>query len=296
MSRDLLNLSGKIDQLTIELFLDIANIAESMDILFFIVGATARDIILTYGYGIQTTRATNDVDLAVQVAGWGQYEKLKEGLIATGYFELIPHQRQRLIYKGNIRIDVIPFGGISDPDHRFNWPEQDGVEMNTLGFKESYEHALTVRLRESPVLDIRFASLAGLALMKIISWDDRYPERSRDAKDLGLIIHNYLDAGNGERIFEEAIDIIEDPGNDEDFDYVKAGARLLGRDMAAIAIPESKTRLIKILERETGDKNRYRLVEDMIATFLESSSDFEEYLELLEELKLGVLEKSRDAD
>ena len=28
---------------------------------FFVIGATARDIILKYGYGIETIRATNDI-------------------------------------------------------------------------------------------------------------------------------------------------------------------------------------------------------------------------------------------
>lgn len=78
MRRNLLNLSGKIDSLTIELFEDIANVAESMNIPFFVVGATARDIIFTNGFGIPTTRATNDVDLAVKVTNWGQHEKLKQ--------------------------------------------------------------------------------------------------------------------------------------------------------------------------------------------------------------------------
>lgn len=290
MSRNLLDLSRKIDPLTIELFEDITNIAESMGVRFFVVGATARDMILEYGYKIQTKRATMDIDFGVQVVNWDQYENLKQGLIDTRYFEQSTQKRQRLIYKDDRKVDVIPFGAIADPEHRFSWPNEDGIEMDTLGFIESYEDALLVRLRENPVLDIRFASLVGLALMKIIAWDDNPARGDRDAKDLKIIIHNYLDAGNVERIFEEETDIFERIQEGEGDHYRKAGARLLGRDIAKITIPESKNKIIEILDAETGEKERYRLVEDMIDTYTESSHDFEDNIELLEQLKLGVLD------
>jgi predicted nucleotidyltransferase len=289
MSRNLLDLSMKVDPLTVELFEEITNVAESMGIQFFVVGATARDMILEYGYEIQTQRGTMDIDLGVQVVNWGQYEDLKQGLIDTTYFKLVPQKRQRLIYKDDLRIDIIPFGEIAEPEYRFNWPSENGIEINTLGFIESYKDALFIRLRESPVLDIRFASLAGLALMKIIAWNDS-PARVRDAKDLKIIIHNYLDAGNVERIFEEEIDIFDRIQKSRGDDYKKAGARLLGRDIAKIAIPESKNKIIEVLDAETGDLERYRLVEDMIDTYHESSHDFEDNIELLEQVKLGVLD------
>jgi len=289
MSRNLLHLSKKIDSIILELFDVIAIVTEPIGIPFFVVGATARDIIFSYGYGIETTRATEDIDFAVQVENWEQYEKLKEGLMATGYFR--PSAKQRLIYKESRRIDVIPFGSISDPNHFFTWPPENDIEMNTLGFRESYKHSLTVRLRKDPVLDIQFASLAGLALMKIISWNDRQSERSRDAQDLGFIMRNYLYAGNDDRLFDEAIDIfdklVEKGGG---FDYERAGARLLGRDMAAIAIPDTKRKVIEILDQEIAEKGRYNLVEAMINSTHKYSSEFEEIIELLEELNAGIVE------
>lgn len=66
MKENLLNLSGKIDKLTIEIFECIAHVADSLNIPIFVVGGTARDIILQYGYGILTTRATADIDFGVQ--------------------------------------------------------------------------------------------------------------------------------------------------------------------------------------------------------------------------------------
>ena len=159
--------------------------------------------------------------------------------------------------------------------------------MSTLGFEESYRHSLAVRLRSNPILDVKFASLPGLALMKIISWHNRYPERKRDAKDLILLVRNYLDTGNEERLYNEEADLLED----ENFDYLRASARLLGRDIASILSPNTTKTILEILDRETGDQDRYRLIEDMREAPGGFSSNFEENLQLLEELKSGILER-----
>ena len=289
MTRKLLNLSETVDKVTVELFETIANEAGSMNAPFFVVGATARDIILKYGYGIETIRATNDIDLGVEVSDWAQYTKLREDLVATGEFEPTG-EPQRLRYQGSVLIDIIPFGAIANPDGLFSWPPDHQIQMSTLGFDESYEHALTVRLRRKPDLDIKFANPAGLALMKLVSWDERRPERSKDAKDLEFLMRSYIDAGNEERLFEEEADIIEILQESGSYDYVRASARLLGRDISAIAHPETKESLLRILEKETSKGGPYRLVEDMRDGHSLASSDFEENLVLLEELKAGVLE------
>ncbi len=71
--------------------------------------------------------------------------------------------------------------------------------------------------------------------------------RQKDASDLVFIIRNYLDAGNLERLFEEAPDIV-DSG---DYDYEAGSARLLGRDISKIAYTSTINKLIEILERES---------------------------------------------
>ena len=44
------------------------------------------DMILEFGYAIPTGRMTKDVDLAVLIKGWKDYEQLKDALAATGEF------------------------------------------------------------------------------------------------------------------------------------------------------------------------------------------------------------------
>jgi len=288
MKENLLDLSGKIDNLTIEIFHCIAHVADSLNIPFFVIGAAARDIILQYGYGILTTRATVDIDFGVQVSDWEHYKQLRDGLISTGEFTSDKKKAQRILFEKNFPVDIIPFGAIANLDNSVSWPPDHEVEMSTLGFEESYCHSLTVRLRSDPILDVQFSSLPGLALMKIISWHDRYPERKRDAKDLIFLMRNYLDTGNEERLYNEEADLLEE----ENFDYLRASARLLGRDIAAILNPKTAKIILEILDRETGKQDRYRLIEDMRDISGGVNNNFEENLQLLEELKSGILEKS----
>ena len=80
MSANLLDLSGKIDALTIAIFDAIATITIANDIRFFLIGATARDLIIHYGYGIAVERATADIDLGVQVSNWTEFDRLGQEL------------------------------------------------------------------------------------------------------------------------------------------------------------------------------------------------------------------------
>jgi predicted nucleotidyltransferase len=284
MKESLFDLSGKIDGFTVGLFETIAEVADFLNVPFFVVGASARDIILTHAHAIETGRATQDIDLGVQVSDWDTYEQLRNALIGTGKFGRDEKQAQRLLYK-EFPIDIIPFGAIADPDDRLSWPPGHDSTMSTLGFKEAYHTSITIRIRAKPALEIQFVSLPGLALLKILSWNDNRLRRRRDANDLLLLMRSYLDAGNQERLFKEEIDLVG-----EDFDYIRAGSRLLGRDIATILSHQTKKAIVGILDKETGEQNQYRLVADMMGRG-ENGRAFEEALHLLEELKAGIFER-----
>ncbi len=80
------NLTGKIDEKTVAILSEIDAIARELRIAFFIVGATARDILLQHAHGIRTTRATLDVDIGVFVTDWDQFQTLKEALVNMDRF------------------------------------------------------------------------------------------------------------------------------------------------------------------------------------------------------------------
>ncbi len=285
MSKSLLDLSGKIDPALVEVFEALAGVAAARHIHYFVIGATARDMILSYGHDIEIKRATVDIDLGVEVADWDEFHALKNGLVATGQFEST-QSAQRLLYKCELPIDIVPFGPLEHANKEISWPPDHSVRMNVLGFEDAYRNAQTVRLSSDPVLDIPFATPAGLAILKIIAWNDRTPRGSKDAGDLAFLMRSYLDAGHQERLAEEHPDLLAD----DDFDYERAGARLLGRDMAAVMSPETRKVVLEILDHETDNPKRYRLVEDMMDNYAVTGDVFEECLQFLEALKAGIQE------
>lgn len=284
MTNILFNLSGKINPSYIDALYALKKVADSLGIPFFVVGATARDFILEYCYNIKSPRMTKDIDLGVEVADWDQFKKLTESLIATGKFSAT-QDKQRFLF-GDVIIDVLPFGAIVDDKKRISWPPEHEIFMSMLGFKEAFESSITVRLSTDPELDIKLPTLSGLAIMKIISWKDNYPQRKRDAEDLLFIMQRYEDAGNEERLFGTEQSLLQEEG----FDTRLAGIRLLGHDMAKISDLETLQTVKTILLNETGNQSRYRLVEDMIRGTFAFGEKFEEILQQVEKLKQGFFE------
>jgi len=284
---NLLDLSGKIDPASLALFETLSQTAGSLGVPFFVVGATARDLIFELGHGLPSKRGTLDRDFGVRVSSWGEFNKLKELLLTTGLFEKTK-EVQRLQYRGELLVDILPFGDIADAKGEIRWPPDEDVVMSTVGFEDAYQAALAARVRASPPLDIRVASTPGLTILKLVSWADRPRDRSRDAADLAHILENYLDAGNLDRLYEEHMDLVDNEG----FDYIRAGARLLGRDIARIGQPKTIGRVREILARETAKEGQYSLIQAMMAgrgaSDEERENRFEELLNLLRELVKGI--------
>jgi predicted nucleotidyltransferase len=170
MSSIFFDWSGKIDQPTINALSALKKEADALKIPFFVVGATARDLILKHGYGIEPSRLTRDIDLGIKVAGWEQFDRLTNALIAAGRFAST-REPQRFRFD-NLLIDIVPFGAIGDERQRISWPPEHVIFMSVVGFDEAYESSITARLNSDPELDIRLPTLPGLALLKVISWAD----------------------------------------------------------------------------------------------------------------------------
>ena len=246
MTNTLLDLSGKIDKVTVSALGCIHHILSSIGIPFFVVGATARDILLDVSHGIGSKRATVDIDIAVFIENWDQFKLLKDELIRT--IDFTPTREiQRLLFKKRLPVDIVPFGGVAEKGDFIEWPPDRSFKMSVVGFRECYQRVVQVKISDKPEVIINVVSLAGLAILKLISWDENSDRRHKDASDLFFIIQNYLDAGNLERLFDEAPDIV-DSG---DYNYEAGSARLLGRDISKFAFSTTKAKLIEILKRES---------------------------------------------
>jgi len=288
MKRTILDLTGKIDSSRVEAISLISDVARSRKVSFFLIGAAARDFILMHGYNIASPRATLDIDLGIRVPDWDQFMKLRQDLMNSGEFTETK-EIHRLKYHDALRIDLIPFGPIADSRGSFKWPPDHEVEMSIVGFEEAHAHAVKVILRSNPLLQISVASVAGLAIMKILSWKDGSPGREKDAGDLAFILksYTYTEDGNIERILNEESDLLEE----DDYDYILAGARVLGRDMAVILDPSTKKIVLDILSEEIDAKDRSRLIGDIIKSGILMSENFTYIHTLLNDLKKGILDR-----
>lgn len=88
-----------LDPMTIQILWHVDRVAREIELDYLVVGATARDIVLNGIFGLYAGRATGDVDLAVVVAGWPQFEAIKARLVGMDVF--VPDEKiaHRLYYR-----------------------------------------------------------------------------------------------------------------------------------------------------------------------------------------------------
>jgi predicted nucleotidyltransferase len=278
------NLIGKIDGKNVAIISEINTIARDLKLDFFIIGATARDILLQHAHDIHATRATLDIDIGVLVSDWGQFQTLKDALVRTGKFSST-RQAQRLFYDDEWPLDIVPFGGIAEDNGSISWPPGHDIEMSIVGFQECYQHAISVRVNAEPGLVVKVVTLSGLAILKLVSWDDSIERRSKDAVDLFIIIKNYIAAGNMDRFFEET-DILKE----ENSDYDRSSARFLGREMAKIAGRATKDKLAGILERENASSKGHQIAMDILRRDTYQKESYEQVVAYFMALLRGLLD------
>ncbi len=253
--------------------------ANALGIPVFMAGAMARDLILLYGHDISTGRRTEDVDWAMMVNTWDEFEALKARLVSTGAFST-QQPAHRLKYGDNLVIDLIPFGGIADENGVISWPPEHHTVMTVLGFDEAYKNSIKARLPGA--VEVNVISLPALALLKLFAWNERHVLAPRkDAHDFALIARHYVDAGNQDRLYEEFSHLLDDA----DFEYETAGARMLGWDIARICGDASREAAIGILTRESDVDGQL--------TFVAAMPDGAgRALRLVENVKRGLIESS----
>jgi predicted nucleotidyltransferase len=229
-----------------------------------LVGAMARDLLLYHAHNIPVNRATEDIDLAFGLADWEDFAALRAALIASTHFEAHRSLVHKFFHRRNRQIDLVPFGGLELPGGSIAWPPTGDEVMTVVGFREALASATDVILPEGQRVFV--VSLPMLAVLKVIAWSDRHLTSPRkDAADLLLILKRYLDAGNQQRLYEEAPHLLED----SNFDYERAGAWLAGHDAA------------KAIGKDGAGQTR---AHHMITTILTSESDPDGSLRLIGEV------------
>jgi len=274
-----LDLSGKIDAKSIAIYSAIDQVARELDISYVVVGASARDLVLHYGYEATIKRATADIDFGIQVSDWETFEALRNKLIESGFEETkTPH---RLIYDG-MKIDLVPFGSVQDEEAKIAWPPKGDVVMNVLGFQEAVENVVNIIIQDEPKIEIPVVIPPGLSLLKIICWTDRDADlKNKDAKDLLYLFKSY------EEIPEIRDSIYDYPELEEKFgwDITLGSAFKLGIDAAEISSEQTMEYLKQIEDDRIDKRPSDLLIEDMCENI---ENEFERNQKLLSAYFLGI--------
>lgn len=101
-------------------------------------------------------------------------------------------------------------------------------------------------------------------------------------------MRHYLAAGNEDRLYSEkgdSVDLLN-----EEFDYEKASARILGRDLGRLVIDISRAIIERVLSEEPNQRNLDALATAMIRNSANYYGDYEVALSMLAELRTGIAE------
>jgi predicted nucleotidyltransferase len=234
--------------------------ADRTPISIFVGGAMARDILLRHVFGLKPGRATKDVDLGLYLDSWEQFHGLKESLIESGCFKIAEKSVQRLLYMPKdmtlgIPLDLVPFGPVANAQAEISWPPEHEIVMNVSGFEEAHRSAVTVDIGQG--LKVKVCSLPSLSVLKLIAWNDRGLQTSKDAQDFVTLCKFYGDAGIGDRIYQGDASVLAH----YEYDMAKTGSYFLGVDAQRECSPENAKKVIHWLQDEQW---RRRMVDSLL--------------------------------
>ncbi len=255
MKNTFVDISGKLNKGLVELYAEICSHAHELNIEILVVGATARDLVLVHGFDATIERGTRDIDFAINVGSWDDFEALRGRLLDSG-FQANKKQQQKFEKQDSDglpwEIDIVPFGELAESDE-ISWPPKHDFKMNVLRFPEALASALQIKISSDLAIVIPVASPAGICLLKLVAWLDRTIEkRAKDASDIEYLIETYPK-------IKEISDALYTDGYMEahDYDETRASAMKLGLDTGAIASGAVKSFLQKELFDQEDKKELF---------------------------------------
>lgn len=220
---------------------------------FYVIGATARDIILKQVVGSESKRRTMDLDIAIAIPNWETFAEVQDVLVADG-FEKSRDFKQRFYYR-EYELDIVPYGDVAKDNDIIYWPPEEDIAMSVKGFDEVLSNSITVSIDNE--FSVKIASLHGLFVLKLDAWVDRNLKTSKDAEDMSYILQNYFMANIDRGIHSEVYDW-------EDFQVYVAGAYWIAFDIANLLKKEHLTYYIDILKDELEKEEESRLINQIV--------------------------------
>lgn len=250
----------------------------------FVVGAAARDIALRLLDVTNAPRRTMDLDVAVMLQEWNQYERLTS-ILLQNHFEKA-REKQRFYYLGSngrirFEVDIVPFGAIAEED-QVAWPPEGSPVMSVRCFEDVMRAADKVTV--DGAFAFRLASLSGQFLIKLDTWNDRRMKTKKDAADMAFLLQNvyvaYALAHDG---LPPEVDT-----NTEHFDVIVAGAEWMAVDLKKILSDNHRHFYAEMLRGELAKNEESPLLNDLLD--VSDSRNYKLYLRAFERMA-QILEK-----
>lgn len=226
----------------------------------YVVGASARDIALRLLKVEDTPRRTLDLDVAVALKEWSQYDRLSH-VMQRNCFEK-DKAKQRFTYLGKdgrnrFEVDVVPFGDIEE-NGLVAWPPEGSPVMSVRGFSDVMAHADGVDVEGA--FSFRLASLSGQFLIKLDAWGDRHFRTRKDVADMVYIMQNVYVA-----YALSSKDMPEEVGMDaSNFDVVVAGTEWIAADLKGMLSDANRRYYADMLRKELDKAEESQLINDML--------------------------------
>ncbi|CAG9274867.1 Predicted nucleotidyltransferase [Paraburkholderia unamae] len=239
-----------VPALTIALLSAVKDACGQLGAHFVLAGATARDIQFWHLRGIKSPIATRDVDVAVCALSWEFHQTLIDRLLASGHFTRDAKAQQKLIFQREtdafgVQLDLVPFGPVEAQPGTIAWPPDGDIVMTVLGFQEAVDTAEQIDIGEGQVVPV--VTIPAFVLLKLMAWQDRRTSTSTDASDILFVLRKFFFAGNTNRVYDEAMDLLEA----SEFKAETAAAGLLGRDARDVARPATRAAVRALLRSRT---------------------------------------------
>lgn len=240
-----------------------------LEIDFFILGAIAKNRwLFEHGAPVEGTK---DIDLGVYVPSEDVYGQLRNGLTSKfGFSE--SRQNPFCLFAPNSReVDILPFGEINLKQvihiQNAGLINIEGLE----GLREVYEKGKVAV--DFPEGRYYFSSIPGLLILKLVAFDDRPTERTKDARDIFSILKHYH-SFEQDFLLDKHIDLF-----DGQREWQEISMLAIGREVARILEknPSLNLRIIRIINDSISLKNRL-ILNALVDSKTETAGDLQTWM------------------
>lgn len=228
-----------------EVFSLIEEICRKQKIPVYLIGAHAK-IILLLEKGIKPNRGTKDIDFAVMMPDHASYESFLAALEKAGFRKT--NEPYRVIYdKTDTVVDILPFGQIEE-EGTVKFTDRK-TELSVVGMEEVLDEAINI---EHEGFDVKVAPLAGIMILKLISWKEKQ-NRTKDLDDVYEIIRDFFEFSK-DSFYENHTDLIDELSSDSFI--IEAGSFMIGKEMGEIIKKNSflRTSILDIINKEINEE------------------------------------------